>query len=595
MAASFLHNLERIDHSFNTVSNDIIVPNNMHDIYAWNTNEYFQGIQSFAYIPIIFSFIYAQCVFSIILCHCCFGKCHHMFEYGKVSNNKEKYNKNYQKLSLLFENDNKSNNDNNDNNNDNNIELTKLSKFIRWIFSLLILISLILSIIYGTSFNESIIKISNDWSNSYLEYSLLIEDGNEINNNYLPNAQLQCKEILEKESAKPIWNETLILNSSISIINKQIELFILSTESVPSWFEIDSDITPYREFIIIFPVISLVIYGLLLILNYLCYSHDYLNKKVCCCIPCSFLIIYIPFFIIIIAFIQFAISIFIADGCQNPEQNIWIATNNNNQIIKYYLFCGNNDTLINPLYIEYEKAYIELIDLNQTLQEIIFSNMSVKYDIVDQASNLYFDYTLSIGRMQRINQTLQCQTINIYKENMIQQLCNNGLNYWLIYYLMQILFIIFIVIRSWLICTENKEIDKNNGNNKNNKNNKTYGTNKLMNDGESSLMEMHDRDSVLTAKHYNHSINTNKSLIDCCDDIIINIKGNNGSNENNEYRLNKTETIYDLMEMIEEKENIAIEKQKLVYLGNALIPDMIIADNIKDGAIIYLINIDVEE
>ena len=106
MASEFLHNLGRIDHSFNKASNDIEIPESAQDIFAWDTNEYLQGIQSFTYIPTIIAFIYAQCVLCVILCHCCFGKCRPMFEYGKVSNDKEVAPKNYQKLSLLHDGEN---------------------------------------------------------------------------------------------------------------------------------------------------------------------------------------------------------------------------------------------------------------------------------------------------------------------------------------------------------------------------------------------------------------------------------------------------------------------------------------------------------
>ena len=52
-----------------------------------------------------------------------------------------------------------------------------------------------------------------------------------------------------------------------------------------------------------------------------------------------------------------------------------------------------------------------------------------------------------------INDTMSCQNMNQYKDNMLIDLCDEGINDWFLYYAMQCLFIILLVIRSWMICT----------------------------------------------------------------------------------------------------------------------------------------------
>ena len=37
MAQKFLHNLPHIDHYFNEVPNEIVIPDSPSDIFAWNT------------------------------------------------------------------------------------------------------------------------------------------------------------------------------------------------------------------------------------------------------------------------------------------------------------------------------------------------------------------------------------------------------------------------------------------------------------------------------------------------------------------------------------------------------------------------------
>ncbi len=86
-----------------------------------------------------------------------------------------------------------------------------------------------------------------------------------------------------------------------------------------------------------------------------------------CSCSCSCLIILLGLFIFIIGCIQFAVSILIADGCNNidPDGSIWQAVRvemyNHDvitkDIIKYYLYCDENNTLINPLYTEFNQSY----------------------------------------------------------------------------------------------------------------------------------------------------------------------------------------------------------------------------------------------
>eukprot|EP01084_Bolivina_argentea_P200903 343461_1 len=388
MAQDFLHNLPRIDHSFNSVSNEIIIPDTPSDIFAWNTNSYQQSIQMFAYIPIVIGIVYAQLCVIVMLIYCCFGRCKHMFSYGKASNPKE--NENYHKLSLLY-----------DENKDEHLELTKYSKLIRWTFSLLVLASLIFAVVYGTSFNESIIKIATDWTDSYDDYETIVNDATQINEIYIPNAQLQCKLILNTSAAAPIYSNITALNNTLSTAQTSVSLFLTSSENVPSWDVVDDTITPYREWAIILPVIALVLFGLLNVGNYLCFSHDYLNKKMCFC-SCSCLIILFGLFIFIIGCIQFAVSVLISDGCIDPDGSIWQAVEMynhddiTNNILKYYLYCNENDTIVNPLYTEFNESYYELITLNQSIYTLYYTDIKETLDIVNQLNEIHKDYIQSL-------------------------------------------------------------------------------------------------------------------------------------------------------------------------------------------------------
>ena len=550
----------------------------------------------FAYIPIMIAIIYAQICLIIMILYCCFGRCQYMFSYGKAPDLIE--NENYHKLSLLF-------NDHQNKDFHQKIELTKCSKLIRWTFSVLILTSLIFGILYGTSFNESIINISNVWTDSYNDYETIIDDAIQVNTRYIPNAQLQCKLILNTSSAQPIWDNITDLNNTLTAYGSLLNNFLISASNVPSWDVINDRITPYREFAIIFPVIALVIYGLLSILNYLCYSHDYLNKKMCCC-GCSFLIIYLGLFIVIIACIQFAVSVQIADGCNDPNDSIWQSVDAYNDdettrdIIKYYLYCIDNETITNPLYNELNASYNELIPLNQSINELL--SEADNLGIVAEANNLSFDYAQSVSLMNEISETIQCQTINDYKESMINELCSDGLDYWLFYYSMQYGFILLFVIRSWLICTEDKSQSDSNQNDGRQRHD-NYGTNiGSIDEGESEL-ELGDRDSFFVPQQVNKQ--SNPSLIESDtessndeemeygvndENIFINIKQN--KNEITEYNLNKQQTVYDLMEIIQKKESIGTETQKLVYNGNQLQPDKLIGDVLPNGATVDLIILD---
>ena len=556
----------------------------------------------FAYIPISISIIYSHVCIIIMLLYCCFGRCKYMFEYGKASDSKD--NENFHKLALLH--------DNNNNNNDQDIQLTKCSKFIRWAFSLLVIISLVFAIIYGTAFNRSVIKISNDWSDSYNDYEIIISDATQINNVYIPNAQIQCKLILNTSTAQPIYANISALNDTIGQCSKLIDQLLSSAQSVPSW-DINDQIKPYREFAIIWPVISLVVFGLLMIFNYLCYSHDYLNKKVCCC-SCSFLVVYLPLFIIIIAWIQFAVSVQIADGCDDPNNSIWSAVDqyNNNQetkdIIKYYLYCSDNDTLINPLNESFYEPYNILIQLNSSINEL--EQVSDVFDIVQEVDALSNDYVQTINLMNEINDTLQCETIDEYKDSMITELCGDGLDYWLIYYSMQIAFIVLLVFRSWSICTEDKAkaAEGSNFNDNNNfndgYNNNNYGTH--IDEGESAL-ELGDRDSILTVSNNLVRIiplNDNKALMESDSDdenqyinnddreIAINIKCGN-KEEVVEYKLKRNQTIADLMGLVEKNEGIDVSQQKLMYDGIELNESYkTIGDTIQNGGLVTVVILD---
>ena len=178
MAQDFLHNLQHIDHSFNPVSNEIIMPSSVDELWRFNTNKYQESIQMFFIIPIIFCIIYSQILLIIIISYCCFGKFKNKFEYGKHKNLLN--NKYFHELSLLYEKKLK--------NKKYIIKLTLYSKIIRYIFTFLIIIILIISIIYSQSFNKSIINISNKWSNSYNQYETIIINANQINNTYITDA-----------------------------------------------------------------------------------------------------------------------------------------------------------------------------------------------------------------------------------------------------------------------------------------------------------------------------------------------------------------------------------------------------------------------
>ena len=260
MAQSFLHSLPRIDHSYRSVSNDLIMPATVHDIFAWNTkfifisffipfaiphlqyilcidSRYQQSIQMCAYIPITISLLYILICILVLKSWCCTGRCHSRFSYGKVSSPME--NSRWEHLELLFTPQ--------THHIQHDIQLTFRSKIIRLLMALLVVIVLFLSILYGTSFNQSVIDIANEWTLSYNDYETIIGDGQQIHSLYIPDAQTQCQQILDTPSAAPIHGNISSLTVTLSNYSDLILGFLSTADTVPNWFNSDGIKTEFVQ------------------------------------------------------------------------------------------------------------------------------------------------------------------------------------------------------------------------------------------------------------------------------------------------------------------------------------------------------------
>ncbi len=89
---------------------------------------------------------------------------------------------------------------------------------------------------------------------------------------------------------------------------------------------------------------------------------------------------------------------------------------------------------------------------------------------------------------------IKCDNIDSHKVNMIDELCGNALDFWIAYYILQIVVVLFLVIRSWCICTKNKLDNEDLLSVVEPNMNQSYGTNGSMDEAESYL-ELHGNDS----------------------------------------------------------------------------------------------------
>ncbi len=184
-----------------------------------------------------------------------------------------------------------------------------------------------------------------------------------------------------------------------------------------------------------------------------------------CSFSCLILIILLGLFIFII-------------GYNDPDGFIW-------KTVEIY----NHDDIVNPLYTECNESYYELITLNQSIYTLYYTDIKETLDIVNQLNEIHKDY---IQSLQLLN---ECDNIDSYKVNMIDELCGNAFDLLgcLLYFANCICFI-FGCLKLVYLYNKNKLDNEDLMSDVEPNMNQNYGTNGSMDEGESHL-ELHGNDS----------------------------------------------------------------------------------------------------
>jgi hypothetical protein len=164
---------------------------------------------------------------------------------------------------------------------------------------------------------------------------------------------------------------------------------------------------------------------------------------------------------------QFAFSVELSDACDDPQSAIeqsartayakQLQENVTLQIVEYYIYCDEAHAH-NPLQEYSNEAYDTLVGINQTVYNLVNSSAAQKMGIVNETTQLYFDYTHSMTELYIVNTSLDCGVIHSYLTDITYDLCDSGVQYWLLLYCTQALIVCLLMIRFCCVCTH-KSID----------------------------------------------------------------------------------------------------------------------------------------